>query len=79
MHAIIGFLSTGQRRLFRNAIAHGRWCYLPAFEGLEFWAEPSPRQPHQRHEISQAELTGWQTLSRETAIAALLGFQDGPV
>src|SRR5680860_715983 len=31
------FLSSGHRRMLRNAIAiaHGRWCYLPDFKGLE--------------------------------------------
>ena len=66
------FLSNGQRRHLRNAIAHGRWCYLPDFTGLEYWAEPSRGQPHERYEIANSELGAWQVLSRGTAIAVLL-------
>lgn len=47
------FLSSGRRRMLRNAVAHGRWCYLPDFKGLEGWAEPSYGQPHECFEISQ--------------------------
>ncbi len=66
------FLVSGRRRMLRNAIAHGRWCYLPNFSGLECWAEPSRGQAHERFEISDADLDAWQLLSRGTAIAALL-------
>ena len=37
--ALARYLNGGQRRLLRNAVAHGRWCYLPHFGGLEYWAE----------------------------------------
>lgn len=74
--AVETFLRTGQRRLLRNAIAHGRWCYLPDFSGLEYWAEPSRHQPHERFEIDQRELGLWQVLSRGTAIAVLLGLTE---
>ncbi len=70
------FLNGGQRRLLRNAIAHGRWCYLPNFNGLECWAEPSRGKQHERFEIRQAELDAWQLLSRGTAIAALLALTE---
>lgn len=66
------FLSSGRRRLLRNAVAHGRWCYLAGFAGIEFWSEPSRGQPHQRFEISQSDLDAWQLLSRGAAIAVLL-------
>ncbi len=73
------FLSSGRRRTLRNAIAHGRWCYLPDFGGLEYWAEPTRGQPHQRFEITHTELDAWQLLSRGTAIAVLLALtDDGP-
>lgn len=70
--AVEAFLSSGPRRMLRNAVAHGRWCYLPGFTGLECWAEPSRGQPHQRFELSQTDLGAWQLLSRGTAIAVLL-------
>ncbi len=66
------FLASGRRRTLRNAIAHGRWCYLPDFTGLEWWAEPSWGQTHERVEISQIDLDAWQLLSRGTAIPVLL-------
>lgn len=71
-----GFLSSGQRRLFRNAIAHGRWCYRTDFSGLEYWARPNNGQSHQRFEISQEVLGAWQVLSRGTAIAVLLALSE---
>lgn len=74
--AVETFLRTGQRRLLRNAIAHGRWCYLPDFSGLEYWAEPSRHQPHERFEIDQRELGLWRVLSQGTAIAVLLGLTE---
>ena len=66
------FLSSGRRRTLRNAVAHGRWCYLPDFNGLECWVEPARGQPHQRFEVSHTDLDAWQLLSRGTAIAVLL-------
>jgi hypothetical protein len=73
------FLASSHRRTLRNAIAHGRWCYLSDFSGLECWAAPARGQPHQRFEVSQADLDAWQLLSRGTAIAALLALTaDGP-
>ena len=72
------FLSSGHRRMLRNAIAHGRWCYLPDFKGLECWAEPTRHRPHQHFRISHTDLEAWQLLSRGTAIAALLALtSDG--
>ncbi len=70
------FLSSDRRRLLRNAVAHGRWCYLAGFDGLEFWSEPAPGQPHQRFEISQVDLGAWQLLSRGAAIAVLLALTE---
>lgn len=70
--AVRHFLSTGRRRMLRNAVAHGRWCYLPDFSGLEYWAEPSRAESHRRLEILQPDLDAWQLLSRGAAIAALL-------
>lgn len=75
------FISSGLRRTLRNAVAHGRWCYLPDFSGLECWAEPTQGQPHERFEISQTDLDAWQLLSPGAAIAALLALtstEDSP-
>lgn len=66
------FLASGRRRALRNAIAHGRWCYLPDFGGLEYWAEPSRGKQHERFEISQTDLDAWQLLSRGVAIGVLI-------
>ncbi|MDA8400147.1 MAG: hypothetical protein M0008_08895 [Actinomycetota bacterium] len=74
--AVEHFFSSGRRRTLRNAIAHGRWCYLPNFSGLECWAKPGCGQPHERFEISTADLEAWQLLSRGTAIAALLALTE---
>lgn len=70
------FLSSGRRRTLRNAIAHGRWCYLPDFSGLECWAEPTRGQQHEPFQVTQADLNSWQTLSRWAAIAALLALTN---
>lgn len=70
------FLSGGRRRQLRNAIAHGRWCYLPDFRGLEYWAEPKQGHPHDRFEITNTDLNAWQLLSRGAAIAVLLALTD---
>lgn len=66
------FLRSGRRRAFRNAIAHGRWYYLPDYSGLEYWAASRSGQQHERFEITRADLEAWQLLSRGAAIAALL-------
>lgn len=74
--AVERFLSSGDRRTLRNAIAHGRWCYLADFSGLEYWAEPTRGRPHERFEVCQADLAAWQLLSRGTAIAVLLALTE---
>lgn len=70
--AVERFLRAGTRRRLRNAIAHGHWCYLPDYSGLEFWSELHRGQPHERFVIHDVELGNLQLLSRGTAIAALL-------
>lgn len=74
--ALERFLSTGRRRTLRNAIAHGRWCYLHDFSGLECWAQPTRDRPHARFEIDQTDLGAWQLLSRGAAIATLLALTE---
>jgi hypothetical protein len=76
LHAVEQFLRTGERRMLRNAVAHGRWCYLPDFGGLECWAEPQRVRPHERFVINGADLGRWQLLSRGTAIAVLLALTE---
>jgi len=67
------FLSNGHRRRLRNAVAHGRWCYRPHFDGLECW----DGRPPQHFTVSDGDLQAWQLLSRGTAIAAILAVTDG--
>jgi len=74
--AIETFLRGGNRRLLRNAVAHGRWTYLPDFSGIEYWAEPMRGRPLARYMVRQEELGAWQLLSRGPAIAVLLALTD---
>lgn len=74
--AVEELLRTGDRRKLRNAVAHGRWCYLADFGGLECWAEPRRGRPHQRFVINSVDLGRWQLLSRGTAIAVLLALTE---
>jgi hypothetical protein len=59
-------------RAFRNALAHANWRYLPDFSGLEFWARKGAdsTEPIVRFEVSQADLSFWQTVARCTAYVA---------
>ncbi len=68
----IDFLRTGDRRRLRNAVAHGRWCYLSDFSGLECW----DGRPPTRFNIGSDELEAWQLLSRGLSIAVLLAMTD---
>jgi hypothetical protein len=70
----IEFLSTGRRRHLRNAVAHGRWTYLPDFGGLEAWNK-GHAGVLARDVIASAELDAWQTLARGTSIAVLLSLE----
>jgi len=67
--SVESFLRTGQRKTLRNAIAHGRWCYLADFSGLECW--DGRDYPGQRFVVSEHDFRAWQMLSRGTTIAAL--------
>ena len=70
---IESFLATGSRRRLRNAVAHGRWCYTPDFDGLDCWDGTPP----EHFRIDDVDLHAWQVLSRGTAIAVLLGLTAG--
>ena len=67
------FLTDNPIRAFRNAITHSNWCYTPDISGLVFWARKGsePNEPLSRFEVSQAELSFWQALSRAVAYASL--------
>lgn len=67
------YLSRGVVRDFRNAFSHANWSYNQSFTGLECWVleDPRGRSSAMRHfEVSQADLTFWQALSRGVAYAA---------
>lgn len=69
---ISGYLSRGVVRDFRNAFSHANWRYNANFSGLECWVMENPRErtSAMRHfEVSQADLSFWQALSRGAAYA----------
>ena len=68
--AVVRFLGEEHLRGLRNAVAHGRWCYRPSFDGLDCW-------DGKQFTVTQADLNAWQLLSRGAAIAAIWGLTDG--
>jgi hypothetical protein len=65
-----GYLSRGAVRDFRNAFSHANWKYNSSFTGLECWVLEDARTRSgtmKRFEVSQADLTFWQALSRGVA------------
>jgi hypothetical protein len=66
------FLTDNPVRAFRNAFAHGNWCYREDFTGLVFWARKGsdPSEPLSRFEVEQSALNLWQLLARGVAYAA---------
>lgn len=74
LRAVRDFLGSGERRRLRNAIAHGRWTYLPNFDGLECW----DGRPLTRFTVQDGDIDDWQLLSRGTTIAVLLAMTDTP-
>jgi len=67
------FLSNNPIRAFRNSIAHANWTYRNDFQALVYWARKGDdsNDPLQQFEVSQQQLTFWQSLSRCVAYAAL--------
>ena len=66
------YLKSDVVRDFRNAFSHANWHYNTSFTGLECWvlADARDRSGTMKHfEVSQADLTFWQTLSRGVAYA----------
>jgi hypothetical protein len=66
------FLSNNPIRAFRNAIAHANWTYRRDYKGLLYWArrDGDPSEAVSQFEVTQEELTFWQSLSRCVAYAA---------
>jgi hypothetical protein len=75
--AITTFLGTGACERLREAVVHGRWCYLPDFSGLDCWTRIGTDQRFEHFEVGDRDLNAWQLLSRGTAIAALLALTEG--
>ena len=73
---IATYLTTGQRKALRNAVAHGRWTYLDDFSGIEFWTGPLANPGRTRHVMHTKELDLVQRLCRGTAIAILLALVE---
>ena len=71
--SVIDFLRSDERRALRNAVAHGRWTYLPDFSGLEYW---DGRPTLVRREIEQSVLNDWQMLGRGLIISVLLALAE---
>lgn len=74
LRSVVAFFASGKPRRLRNAIAHGRWTYLPNFDGLEGW----DGRPLTRFTVQEGELNDWQLLSRGTTCAVLLAMTDTP-
>ena len=70
------FLSDGRVRAFRNAVAHANWSYRHDFDAIMYWARKGTdlEEDMQRFEVSQEELSFWQSLSRCVAYASFSNF-----
>lgn len=68
------FLLNNPVRAFRNAVAHSNWRYNDQFSGLEFWARKGagPDEPLDHFEVSQEDLSYWQSLSRCVGYSAYI-------
>ncbi len=68
-------LCRGAVRDFRNAFSHANWQYNSTYTGLECWVRRNATDQLGRlkhFNVSQGDLTFWQTLSRAVAYAAFL-------
>jgi len=72
------YLTDNPIRAFRNAIAHSNWQYKSDFSGLEFWARKGQdeNEPMSRFDVSQRDLTFWQTLARCIAYSSFLSLEQ---
>lgn len=66
------FLTDNPIRAFRNALAHGNWCYRRDFSAIEYWARKgdNPNEAMSQFEVVQEDLYFWQALSRCIAYAS---------
>ncbi len=66
------FLSNNSIRAFRNAISHANWTYRNDFKAIVYWARKGndPNDSLEKFEVSQEDLSFWQSLSRCVAYAA---------
>jgi len=72
------YLTNNPVRAFRNAVAHSNWTYAPDFSGLVFWARKgeNKEEPMVRFDVTHAQLTFWQALSRTAAYAAYTSLES---
>jgi hypothetical protein len=65
------YLRNGRIRSFRNAIAHANWRYRDDFKAITYWARKgsNPNEALTEFEVTQEELSFWQSLSRCVAYA----------
>lgn len=73
IHRCCKFLTSDRIRKFRNSIAHGTWSYKSDFSGIEYWDYINGKKEngYEKFEISQEELSFWQTLSRTVAYSSI--------
>lgn len=66
------FLSDNPVRTFRNSIAHANWTYRADYRAIVYWGRKGsdPKELLEKFEVTQEELSYWQSLSRCVAYAA---------
>lgn len=74
------FLTDNPVRAFRNAIAHGNWCYKDDYSGMRFWAKKGSEttEPMIEWAVEQNDLDFWQALARCAAYTVLLMLDSEP-
>jgi hypothetical protein len=72
------FLTDNPVRAFRNAVVHANWRYSTDFSGLEYWARKGDDalEPMVQFNVSQHDLSFWQSLARCTAYASFITLDD---
>ncbi len=65
------YLVSGELRAFRNAFAHGSWCYSPDHSAIDYWDRDGIHRS-----ANEQELGFWQALSRVVAYATIQTFLD---
>lgn len=70
------FLTSKTIRQFRNAIAHGNWCYSHDFTSIQYWYELEYGSRRvQQSTVDQTTMNFWQSLSRCTAYCAFVALK----